>query len=202
MNVRRAVVFNLLYALYHGGLAVLNRSVWFAAMCAYYVVLSAMRLSAALCRKGDRDMEYFVMRLCGILLVALSIVVAVVNYISLSQHIAAKYGTVAMITIAAYTFLKIGLSVARAIRRRKYPLPLHSVIRGIGYAEAAASVLTLQRSMLVSFEGMGEADIRLMNLLTGGGVCLFVLGLGAVMVIRRNQERMNQSGKIQACEGK
>ena len=68
------------------------------------------------------------------------------------------------------------------MRGRRYPLPLHGVIRGIGYAETAASVLTLQRSMLVSFEGMGEADIRTMNLLTGGGVCLFVFALGVGML--------------------
>lgn len=180
MNVRRAVVFNLLYALYHGVLAVLNGSVWFAAMCAYYVILSAMRLSAALCRGKERSVK----RLCGVLLVALSAVVAGVNYISLSQNIAVKYEKITMITIAAYTFYKLGLSVFRAVRRRRYPLPLHGVIRGIGYAETAASVLTLQRSMLVSFEGMEEAEIRTMNLLTGGGVCLFVLGLGVFMVVR------------------
>lgn len=189
MNVRRAVVFNLLYALYHGVLAAANRSVWFAAMCAYYAVLSAMRLSAVLCERESRNaaaagLDYFVMRLCGVLLMVLSLVVAGVNYISLSQNITAKYEEITMITIATYTFYKIGLSVFRAVRRSRHPLPLHGVIRGIGYAEAAASVLTLQRSMLVSFEGMGEAEIRTMNLLTGGGVCLFVLGLGVFMVIR------------------
>lgn len=180
------MAFNLLYVLYHGVLAAVNRSVWFAAMCAYYTVLSAMRLSAVLCGRERRSggSDYFVMRLCGVLLMVMSAVVAGVNYISLSQNRIAKYETITMITIAAYTFYKLGLSVVRAVRRRRYPLPLHGVIRGIGYAEAAASVLTLQRSMLVSFEGMGEADIRTMNLLTGGGVCLFVLGLGVFMVIR------------------
>ena len=187
MNVRRAVVFNLLYALYHGVLAAANRSVWFAVLCAYYAVLSAMRLSAVLCERRSRNaaaagLDYFVMRLCGVLLVVLSLVVAGVNYISLSQNITRKYEEITMITIAAYTFYKLGLSVVRAVRRRRYPLPLHGVIRGTGYAETAASVLTLQRSMLVSFEGMGEADIRTMNLLTGGGVCLFVFALGVGML--------------------
>lgn len=188
MNVRRAVVFNLLYALYHGALAAANRSVWFAAMCAYYGVLSAMRLSAVLCQRESRKavagLDYFVMGLCGVLLMVLSAVVAAVNYISLSRNIAVKHGEIVMITIAAYTFYKIGLSVARAVRRRRYPLPLHGVIRGIGYAEAAASVLTLQRSMLVSFEGMEAAQARTMNLLTGGGVCLFVFVLGVAMIIK------------------
>ena len=37
---------NLLYALYNGALGLMNRSIWFAAMCAYYIILAAMRFSA------------------------------------------------------------------------------------------------------------------------------------------------------------
>lgn len=187
MNVRRAVIFNLLYALYHGVLAAVNRSVWFAAMGAYYAVLSAMRLSAVWWeRKNGPDSS--IRKLCGGLLMMLSAVVAGVNYISLSRNIAVKHGEIVMITIAAYTFYKIGLSVTRAVRRRRYPLPLHGVIRGISYAETAASVLTLQRSMLVSFEGMEAAEARTMNLLTGGGVCLFVFALGVAMIRKGKQK--------------
>ena len=69
------------------------------------------------------------------LLSALSVVLAVVVYISLSQNIAAK-------------------------------------------AEVAASILTLQRSMLVSFGAVEVDKIWLMNSVTGADVCLFVLMLG------------------------
>lgn len=58
------------------------------------------------------------------------------------------------------------------------------VLRTIGYAEAAASILTLQRSMLVSFDGMGETEIRMMNILSGSAVYLFVLALGGIMIHR------------------
>lgn len=61
---------------------------------------------------------------------------------------------------------------------------LLSVIRCIGYAEVAASVLTLQRSMLVSFGEMSDTDIRTMNILTGSAVCLFVLILGIILITR------------------
>ena len=109
---------------------------------------------------------------------------AAVNYISLSQNITAKYGEITMITIAAYTFYKITMAVIRAVRQRKNPSPLLAVIRTISYAEVAASVLTLQRSMLVSFGAIDSAKVRLMNALTGAGICLFVLMLGIFMTIR------------------
>lgn len=39
--------------------------------------------------------------------------------------------------------------------------------------------------MLVSFEGMSEAEILLMNALTGTGVCIIVFLLGLNLVVKR-----------------
>lgn len=103
----------------------------------------------------------------GAMLILLSIVLAWVNSISLSQNIAAAYGTITMITIAAYTFYRLAAVIIRAVRQRRNRTSLFVVLRNICYAEAAASVLTLQRSMLVSFEGMEQSEIRTMNMLTG-----------------------------------
>lgn len=180
---------NLLYAFYHAALGIINQSIWFITMCAYYIVLSTMRLSAVLCERKNKgvysnDIEYFVMKLCGILLVLLNFVLAGAIYISLSQNVATKYGEIVMITIATYMFYKITINVIKAVKQRKNPSPLLSVIRSISYAEVAASVLTLQRSMLVSFGEMSETDIHTMNILTGSVVCLFVLILGITLIIR------------------
>ena len=180
---------NLLYALYNGGLGIANRSIWFITMCAYYTILSTMRFSAVLCeRKNSKrvsdEMEYFVMRLSGCLLAALSFVLTGVIYISLAENIAAKHENVVMITIATYTFYKITMAIIRAVKQRKNPSPLLAVIRNIGYADAAASVLTLQRSMFASFGELTDTKAHTMNVLTGAAVCLFVLILGLTMINR------------------
>lgn len=44
---------------------------------------------------------------------ALSIVLASVNYVSLSQNIAAKYDEIIMITIAVYTFSKLAAVIVK-----------------------------------------------------------------------------------------
>ena len=90
------------------------------------------------------------------------------------------------------------MAVSRAVKQRKTPSPLLAVIRSIGYAEVAASVLTLQRSMLVSFGAMGKDNIHLMNALTGAAVCVFVLALGAGMA-RKGIKREVHDGKIKIC---
>lgn len=196
---QRIIIFlHLLYAFYHAALGIMYQSVWFVTMCAYYIVLSTMRLSAVLCERknrgtassdADNDIEYFVMKLCGVLLIMLNFVLAGSIYISLSQNIATKYGEIVMITIASYTFYKITVTIIKAVKQRKNPSPLLSVIRSISYAEVAASVLTLQRSMLVSFGEMNNADIHTMNVLTGSAVCLFVLILGITLIIRGTQRK-------------
>ena len=185
---------NLLYALYHGVLGIYSQSIWFLSMFAYYVILGAVRFSAVLCERKNSvaasdGIEYFVLTLSGILLTVLSFVLSGVIYLSLSQNIVTKYDSILMITIATYTFYKITMAVVRAVKQRHDPSPLLAAIRSIGYAEVAASVLTMQRSMLVSFEGMTEEKIHLMNSLTGAVVCLFVLVLGIAMIIKSTKRK-------------
>ena len=188
-----AFTFNLLYAIYHLVLGVLNLSFWFIAMCAFYGVLATMRFSAVLCERNhqkspDNDTELFVMKLSGLLLVVLGVLLATVNYISLSQNIATQHEKIIMITIATYTFYKTAMAITKAVKQRKNPSPLLRTIRNISYAEVAASILTLQRSMLVSFGSMSAENSHFMNAVTGGVVCLFVLILGLSMITKSIKE--------------
>lgn len=192
---------NILYAFYHGVLGVLNQSLWFAAMFAYYVILSSMRLSAVLCEWNhgapvSDNTESFVSKLCSGMLVLLSLILSGVVYISLSQNVAVKHHEIVMITIATYTFSKITANIIKAVKQRKNRVPLLVVIRTIGYAEAAASILTLQRSMLVSFGTAESPDNTLMNGLTGISVCLFILLLGIRTILESSGERKENHGKI------
>lgn len=196
-----AFVFNLFYALYHCILGIMNSSLWFISLCAFYGILATTRFSAVLCECNHHklsadDIELFVMKLCGVLLVVLGIVLATVNYISLAQNIATKYEAIIMITIATYTFYKITMAIVKAIKQHKNPSPLLTTIQNISYAEVSASILTLQRSMLVSFGSMDNKQICVMNAMTGAAVCLFVLTLGLSMITKSKKERNLNNGKI------
>ena len=185
---------NLLYALYHCILGIINLSLWFITMCAFYAILATVRFSAVLFERrhtaAAADTEYFVMKLAGVLLMALSIVLSAVVYISMSQHIATKYGEIIMITIATCTFGKITMAAIRAVKHRRNPSPLLSALNMVGYAEAATSVLTLQRSMIASFGSSDDSFAAIMNASTGAAVCLFVFGLGSYMAINGKKKGM------------
>lgn len=187
---------HFLYALYHGVLGVIQSSLWFLAMCAFYSILAVMRFCAVRCgREIKQDdsapSEYFVLKTSGCLLLLLSAVLAWVNSISLSQNIATSYRKITMITIATYTFYKITAVITKAIRQHKNASPLFVALRNISYAAVAASVLTLQplqRSMLASFGTMDQGQRCMMNALTGAAVCLFIPILGIFMLMNPRKE--------------
>lgn len=195
------LLINILYAFYHGMLGLMNQSLWFVAMGAYYVVLGAMRFSAVLCEWRGRsayseDAEYFVVKLCGGMLILMGFLLTSLVYISLAQNIAVKHDEIVMIIIATYSFYKITAAVIRAIKQRRNNAPLLIAIRTIGYAEVAASLLTLQRSMLVSFGSMDAADMAMMNRLTGMAVCLFIWLLGIFTMRKGRKRRKKRNGTV------
>lgn len=198
-----AFAFNLLYAIYHCVLGVLNISFWFITMCAFYGILATIRFSAVLCERNhyklpSDDTGLFVMKFTGILLVILGIVLATINYVSLSQNIATKHEEIIMITIATYTFYKITMAIVKAVKQHKNPSPLLKTIRSIGYAEVSASILTLQRSMLVSFGSMDSRQMRFLNAMAGAVVCVFILILGLSMIVksRRKEQEIWQNQNL------
>lgn len=183
---------NCLYALYHGVLGLVHLSLWSLSLGAFYAILAVARFCALLSgrtRAGETATASggFVMAASGALLLLLSVVLAGVLAISLSQHIATAYDTVTMITIATYTFYKITVAVVNRVRQPGTSA-LSKVIRNIRYAEVAASVLTLQRSMLASFGTPEETPIDWMNGLTGAAVCLFILSLGIYLMLNARKE--------------
>ena len=97
--------------------------------------------------------------------------------------------------VSSRRFRTILSAAVRAVRQRRDPSLLLKTIRSIGYAEAAASVLTLQRSMLVSFGSMDVGTAHLMNSATGAAVCLFVLALGISMILRSGGSRSARDRK-------
>lgn len=69
---------------------------------------------------------------------------------------------------------------------------LLKTIRNISYAEVSVSILTLQRSMLISFDSMDNKQVFLMNAMTGAVVCLFVLILSLSMIIKTKRKELKQ----------
>lgn len=98
--------------------------------------------------------------------------------VSIKDETATLYGEITMITIATFTFTKITMAIITAVKHKGDPSKLYKAVNAIRYSEVAVSLLTMQQSMLVSFDGADRKSAIILNACTGAGVCFFILGLG------------------------
>ncbi len=194
-----SLILNIIYALGNGLVGFLTPSWWFISVGAYYAVLAATRYSV-LQIKENPDTEFFVRRFTGILLVVLSFCIVGVNILSAVKDRGTDFHEVVMITIATYTFTKITLAIVGMIKTGHAASPKLKTLRNISLADACVSVHTMQRSMLVSFPGMEESQILLLNIFTGTAVWLVVLLLG-INLIGGKYTEMAKSKIAQAVTG-
>ena len=179
-----SLVFNASYAVFNLVLAWIYQSEWYLMMAAFLVPLCIIRFRILIFWKKDGAAQdgHGILFFSGIILLLLDMQTAAIVYVSSIRQVAKGHGEIIMITIAAYTFTKLGFAIARAVNARKDSRPLSMTIRCISYAELAASMLSLQRSMIVSFgTGNHEWALRL-NIISGSAVCLFIAFIGISMI--------------------
>ncbi len=180
-NPRFRLVKDVLFALGNSVLGLFTRSWWFVTVGVYYAVLAVARFAILWVKRkaaGDVMTEMTARRVSGWLLMALSLCLVGINILAGIRDRGKTYHEIVVIAIACYTFAKITRAVVGMVQARRQPSPVVGALRNIALADACVSVYSLQRSMLVSFPGMGEGDILLMNMLTGTAAWLIVLFLG------------------------
>ena len=173
-----SLAFNMAYSAYHIVLGIATRSWWFLTIGVYYVIVSVIRFAVLQSKTQGR----FAIRFTGIMLMLLSLPLAGTVVLSFMKDRGKAFPLIIMLAIAVYAFTKITLATANWIKVRKSTSPKLTTLRNISFADAFVSIFSLQRSMLVSFEGMSEIEIRIMNVATGTAVCIIVFLLGLNLV--------------------
>lgn len=128
------------------------------------------------------EKEISVIKTDGILLLVLNLALSGVVLLTIAQDTAKRYSEIMVISIAAYTFYKIIMAVVNMIKVRKTKSPILITIRNIGTADALVSLLTLQATMLSSFQNESSLDRNQMNAITGLAVCILIAILGISMI--------------------
>ena len=176
-----SLVINVTYAVGNCTIGFITHSWWFITVGAYYTVLAIAKFCILLIRQktsGDYDTALFARRITGILLVVLSLCIVGVNVMSAVENRGTAFHEIVMITIAAYTFTRITVAIIGMVKAKHTDSPALKTLRNISLADACVSIYTMQRSMLVSFPGMGATEIRILNIFTGTAVWITVLLLG------------------------
>lgn len=180
-------VYDYAYAVFNLALARSYGSRWYLTVAAMMFSLGTMRFAIVLIPKkgGKSTAGLSYMLSTALMLLLLNVVLAVmVHMTAVGSGTAEPHGMSVMIAIAAYTFTKLGFVVAKAVSKKRDRGPLAVSMRHIVYAETAVSIVSLQRSMIVSVGHESiEWGIR-MNLATGIAACIFIAYLGLALLIR------------------
>ena len=173
-----SLIGNMAFSAYHIVFGAITRSWWLLTLGIYYVILSIVRFAVLQSKRNDR----FVATFTGVMLMALSVPIAGTVVLSFVKDRGTVFHEIIMIAVAAYAFTKITLASVNWVKSRKSASAKLITLRNISFADAFVSIFSLQRSMLVSFEGMTETEIRMMNIATGSAVCIVVCLLGLNLV--------------------
>lgn len=174
---------NFVYAITNCVIGFVVHSWWFITVGAYYTVLAATRFSVLQIGKTKSSgRDDFAKKITGILLVVLSFCLVGINILSAIKERGTAFHEIIMIAIAAYTFTKITIATIDMVKARHIVSPITITLRNISLADAFVSIYSMQRSMLVTFQGMSSEEIQLFNILTGSAVWIIVLLLGMNLI--------------------
>ena len=166
--------FNIAFAGYHLITGLVTSSWWLLTLGSYYLVLSIVRFVVL----RSKSKERFIAKFTGWMLIILSIPLAGTVILSVVRDRGHELHMIVIIAMAAYAFTKITLATIKLIKARRSTSATLITLRNISFADAFVSIFALQRSMLVSFEGMTEVEIVIMNATLGSAVCVIVFLLG------------------------
>lgn len=174
-----SLVSNITFSVYHLALGIVSYSWWLLTLGSYYLILSIVRFTVLRTKQAD----YFIGKFTGWMLIALTAPLIGTVVLSIVRDRGHKLHMIVMIAMAAYAFTKITLATVSFIKSRQSTSATLIALRNISFANAFVSIFALQRSMLVSFEGMNESEIVMMNAILGSAVCVtvFLLGLNLLL---------------------
>ena len=184
-------VFNGLYALFNGLVAILSRSIWYGALAAYYIVLTLMRggiisYHGKPISERSPKVELRKYRTCGVLLTTLPLCLSFAILQMVVEGSAFVRWGWTVFAFAAYAFYKITMAIYNVIKTRKMDDMTLRALRSIGLADAMVSILALQTTLLYAFS-TGNNGVA--NALTGGVVCAFTVVIGVYMLICANRKK-------------
>ncbi len=188
-----SLLINLAFVAFNVALCVLNRSIWYGALSAYYLTLSLLRMGifkagATAKRKSAGDERaYFKSqlqnyRICGVLLFVLDIVMAGAVSLMMLQKKPTKYSEIMAIVFAAYTCYKLTFAILNIIRAKKRNDCQIQAFRNIGLADAAMSLVSLQVALIATFSN-GEDGLMPLNAIMGFTVCVLSIIMGIKMIV-------------------
>ena len=182
------------YSLTNAYLGISERSIWFGALAAYYILIAVMRGSLLIYhrRRGGYESEELTRARnymkTGILLFILNAALSSAIAQMIFDDRSFDYKDWFIYAFAAYTFYKITMAILNFLRARRQDNLTIQAIRDINLVDSAVSILALQTALLHTFTTPDSGvDISLFNTLTGSVVSIFSITISILMIRKGNK---------------
>ena len=187
------LLINVLYIAVKMFSGIYYRSVWFAALAIYYILLAVMRFM--LIRREKRhtgmseiEIELHRYRACGITLLIMNEALAGIVIFMVYQNRGFDYPGLLIYAMAMYSFYAVISAVVNLVKFRKHGSPVLSASKTITLIAAMVSMLSLETAMLSRFGSNDTPQFRaIMTGATGGGVCTIVICMAVYMIVKANK---------------
>lgn len=195
---------NVIFAVFNGIIGIMSSSAWYGTLAFYYILLSVMRFwviqygSSVDGRKKTvkmRRREIRIYRNSSVLFTIMSAGLAGAVILLVNSEGGKHYPGVTIYVAALYAFTKITLAIKDRIQASLKHSPILIAGRTISYIDAWVAILTLQTAMLNSFGSGDVGYARMMNGITGAGVCLITLSTGIFGIISAGKMSMEMKKK-------
>ena len=188
-------LMSLLFSAFNAYMGIVNRSIWYGALAAFYISLAFLRggvltyhgKRVAKNLQGDDYVKAKVYRNSGVITLILNVAMssAIAQMIFSGAHFTYIGWTV--FAYAAYAFYKITMSIIAFVRAHKQEDLTVRAIRNINLVDALVSILALQTALLAMFSE-GNVDISLFNTLTGIVVSVSSVAIGIYMIVSAHKK--------------
>ena len=190
-----SLIWNTAYAVLQLGLGFWHHTFWYYSLAGYYVLLAVMRFFLVRHSRKHKPREKMYeelikYRACGIIFLAMNLTLAMIIFFMVYWNRTFVHHEITTIAMAAYTFTTFTRAIVNIIKYKKFNSPIFSASKAISLAAACVSMLTLEATMLTTFnDGTMTLTARRIMLGTSGGVIsAFIILMAIYMIVESNKK--------------
>ena len=190
-----SLMMNTAYAVLQLGLGFWHASFWYYSMAGYYISLAIMRFflvqHSRKHKPGERMQEELIKyRNCGIIFLLMNLALSVMIFFMVYWNRTFQHHEITTIAMATYTFISFSLAIKNVIKYGKYNSPVFSASKAISLASACVSMLTLESTMLTTFDD-GTMDLLARQIMlgaSGGVISVFIVSMAIYMIVQSSRK--------------
>lgn len=182
-----SLTVNVMYVFFKLISGIIYKSLWFISFAIYYLILALARatlIKEELNTNKTLKDEYLQYRKTGIILLFINIFLLIIILIVVNQKIIISYNNSITITIAAYTFYLMTISIINMIKYHKLKKLLVSGAKIINIVISLVSMLSLEIVMLGTFGNEKIEFNEILIITTGGGIGIIIIIISLYMIIK------------------